>query len=1000
MRWLNLKAEKRLIEEWLPLPEVNFDGIIEMAFKALNKRVSHGGFKKAYGFDPRVVNTRAPRLRNLHLWLARRPCGVSRVLTLSSLLPAGTDKTVFKELVGLDVTPSLINKKLPPVMFYVSPQRTGIEEKVLGTHHKSSDEIIVLDPMAGGGSIPFEALRLGFRSLSIDYNPVAYIVLKATIEYPSKFGNNMKLYEDVKEEAKALIKYSVKELMQYYTPNAENYIIARGVICPNVECQGLIPIIHSTRLGKDGPYIKFNFDKKAKTFRVNVVDSETTFEKLRCPFCGRPLTQDEVFRSWVVKHGRLLETALSGDVDEAKNNVNKLLVTHVPLIKQVPGGFSPCNEVDKQVLIKAYLDLAEQVEELNKYIPHAPIPEENEVFGPVKTRGISKWYELFSPRQLLILSKLIKYVVERAEVLIDEKGEYGAAVATYLALGLDKVTNYNSILSTWHSTHSVIRDLTGQYATGRKIGFGLEYCEAKRIDLALDWVYEPNVERPTATTGGICPILRELCGGVAGFGDKVEVYMGDARELARILGDRGTDIVNVDPPYFAQHTYSDLSEFFWQLLRVSLRPVINSGYLFNRDEGKGRVECLVNGWNPVLPTVPRNGEIIVRKKRSKLEQAYQPNTRGWYTEQMWKFFTEVHKILKDEGILIVWFTHSDPEAWESILSGLYASDSVVSRAWTVTTEMEQRRVAHTGSAFFTSMALVARKGGSNGIIVGERDPEKLVSDQHVEKSILESVNEAFQSANISKASAMETFIMALAGAIAGATKIRNPSIETVHITKQNVLTKETNVEEEIAKQRFYALSRFFRESLYPVALYIGTSRILEDELQKAGLQQDKIKLVVGSDNYSRAYLAFWISSRYSEESNVNYDFSEKICKVVGVTVDGLKNFGLLDKVEKDVYQVLFGREIIDAVRNRVETLDRTSVGQSMYTFKLIVDSPIRDDPERCARQVLTIKPVSRQVIATALFLLRTAKEDELRKASISLLNKPYVEKVLESLYSR
>ena len=90
-----------------------------------------------------------------------------------------------------------------------------------------------------------------------------------------------------------------RELSQYYAPDAYNYIIARGYRCPNPRCRGLIPIIHGTKLGRRGPYIEFKIDKNNKTFTVEISHRETTFERLRCPYCGTPISKDIALKTWV-----------------------------------------------------------------------------------------------------------------------------------------------------------------------------------------------------------------------------------------------------------------------------------------------------------------------------------------------------------------------------------------------------------------------------------------------------------------------------------------------------------------------------------------------------------------------------------------------------------------------------------------------------------------------------------------------------------------------------
>ena len=210
------------------------------------------------------------------------------------------------------------------------------------------------------------------------------------------------------------------------------------------------------------------------------------------------------------KHKELLEIALRGDVEKAREKINELLETHIILVKDTPQGFKPAGNEDREAFIKAYLDLAEQINELRDVLPDAQIPSENEVFKPIRDLGIEYWYELFNPRQLLILLKLLKYVRDHAEQLIKEKGEYGVAISIYLALGISKFTNFNNLTTRWDYSTSTIENLTNHYLERRSVILGLEYCEAKRIDEALKWVYEPHVKSTGGTAGGALPVLRLL----------------------------------------------------------------------------------------------------------------------------------------------------------------------------------------------------------------------------------------------------------------------------------------------------------------------------------------------------------------------------------------------------------------------------------------------------------------------------------------------------------
>ena len=86
-----------------------------------------------------------------------------------------------------------------------------------------------------------------------------------------------------------VLKLAKENLGPYYAPDAMNYIFARGVRCPNPDCRGLVPVIHTNVLrGGRGPYIDIHADKEHKSFTVSISEVPTAFERLRCPYCGAP----------------------------------------------------------------------------------------------------------------------------------------------------------------------------------------------------------------------------------------------------------------------------------------------------------------------------------------------------------------------------------------------------------------------------------------------------------------------------------------------------------------------------------------------------------------------------------------------------------------------------------------------------------------------------------------------------------------------------------------
>jgi hypothetical protein len=467
--------------------------------------------------------------------------------------------------------------------------------------------------------------------------------------------------------------------------------------------------------------------------------------------------------------------------------------------------------------------------------------------------------------------------------------------------------------------------------------------------------------------------------------------MADARDLHRILGESVAHVINVDPPYLKQHFYADFSEFFWQLLRISLKHAIEAGFLFNRDEEKGQVELLVEGWSPLLSTVPREGEIISRRDRGSPDVRH---TKEWYVEQMWRFFSSAYRVLEEDGVLLLWFTHSDPEAWAGILSALYGAGFTVSKVWTVRTEMAERRVAQKGPVFFSSLAIVARKGVER-IVTGLWAPEKLIVSKPVKDIIIKSLVDAYGSALNSKADGFELLVMSLAGAIAGATKIRNPEFEVVK-TVQTTLSGEP--ESELELKRFRRMSVFFKDHLYPAALYIGSEWLLYKAMEEAGFKDEFIREVIASDRETVAYLLLWEAATYVGELEVDYDFAEKISKVVGVSVGGLQRYGLVKK-EKGV-RLLLVRQMFEEAKGRLEVLGNSVAGRASILIDSIITSPLRGDPAKTADFIVSKIPVGKRDALVALFQLKTGKDEWLKRVGIEQLLKPFVEETLIKLIER
>ena len=240
-------ADTRLIERWLPIAEIGVESTRE-----------------------RTPMTPFPAPNRLHVWWARRPLVASRAAVLASLLPADADRDRFLHVLGIHGDPVAAKKRIAAANR--TGERLGADaygySRAFGYTPEDTDRdwlaenlasgAIVLDPTAGGGSIPFESIRVGLHTVANDLNPVAALLERATVEWPSKFGGFLKA---VVEELGDRLTGTVRERLAGVFPEEpgdhtrpDGYLWARTVTCPY--CDGLVPLSPNWRLAPDGTGVR------------------------------------------------------------------------------------------------------------------------------------------------------------------------------------------------------------------------------------------------------------------------------------------------------------------------------------------------------------------------------------------------------------------------------------------------------------------------------------------------------------------------------------------------------------------------------------------------------------------------------------------------------------------------------------------------------------------------------------------------------------------------
>jgi putative DNA methylase len=427
----------------------------------------------------REKNIRHGHISTLHIWWARRPLAASRATALAALLPDESGQR--EELLALvrDIAPwEVVSNSNAP---QIEKAREFIREAFGGRAPR------VLDPFAGGGAIPLEALRLGCETYALDYNPVAVLLNKAVLEYPQKFGqpdsvsnvplpprseehsrSNLELLEVSAERAESPLLQAVsawgkwileearKELEQFYPKDPDGsipvgYLWARTLPCQNPACGAEIPLMRQTWLAKkDKKKIALRLIPNQHSRRIDVqivgadgrpIDfdpEEGTVSRahVRCPLCGGTI-DDKTTR-------RLFREGKSGQRMMA-------VVLHHP--KRTGKTYRLPSEHDLHAYHAAETALVGARHRLAQDwgiepVPNEPLPPLETLGFRVQRYGLTRWGDLFNPRQKLALITFADKVRQvHAQMLAQGADpEFAKAVATYLALAIGRLSDRNSVL--------------------------------------------------------------------------------------------------------------------------------------------------------------------------------------------------------------------------------------------------------------------------------------------------------------------------------------------------------------------------------------------------------------------------------------------------------------------------------------------------------------------------------------------------------------------------
>ena len=670
-----------LIEEWLPIAELSEECTRE-----------------------RRSMTALPPIYYLHVWWARRPLIAARAAVMASLLPADTDRARFLHALGIHGDPVAARKRIeaakrtninlgPNPYGYARAFSYSLSQKdhewfayeaqrALGITDKAN----VLDPTAGGGSIPFEALRLHADVFANDLNPVAVLVQKATYELPMM---GVPVLEEFKRLAMRFLDRAQPLYEGIFPREAPDtlilgYLFARTLKCPY--CGGLIPLSPNWRLAPDGTGVRLHphtdTDERICSFEIvhsSREQSEGTVGRDRaiCPFpdCGRVIEGEQVK---AIAQSEGLGEQLYAVV--YKQKIQTVTKAGKPGRDKWVRGYRAPEERDN-----VFDEIRTRLEEKLPYweamdmVPIEAVPSGYNTDQAIRY-GIYKWTDFFSPRQLYCHCTSVELfrTILQEEQAKEGFGDVQKAAFAYLALALDTLLNYGTRMCRWDTTTARVRSLFDRH----DFAFVFSYAEMAPLiaGLGYDWAFEKTEKCLAELTALLNPdinikALKKQEEAPASFAllsllngqkkSKITLSCASADRLDHI-GDQCIDAVVMDPPYYDNVMYAEISDFFYVWLKRT------AGYMY-----------------PELFTMPatdKENDAVANPAKFKGQKKARELAHQDYQERMAAIFKECHRVLKKDGILTLMFTHKATGAWDALTTGLMNAGFAITASWPINTE--------------------------------------------------------------------------------------------------------------------------------------------------------------------------------------------------------------------------------------------------------------------------------------------------------------------------